>query len=168
MGEMTRRRVARRDFVRQLTVAIAMGGVALRPGARETLAQIRRFGRPPLTEVNLNALIPQSRPAFEALAAQARNDIKGFILSRFKLTPSQTQQLQALTPSEVAAIGRAIDFALQEGKGIRVRFFAQTSRSDDDPFVVRLPAPIPGWVNNVYVDGEIEQFKVVVGVKGSC
>jgi hypothetical protein len=168
MSKTAKEGVGRRQFLQEGITTAAMGVGLSVFGLRDVLAQAKSAkAKPLLSERNLNALIPQDWQAFRRLAQEAKLDPRGFIKVRFSLTPNQTRQLDALSRADIAAIGDAVDMAIEKSKRIRVDFVrptANSSQSSNHAQRVNVPKPL----NHIYVDGGRDPNWVVVGVKGTC
>lgn len=158
----------RRRFLKTLGATAALGVSGLGDGVGDALAQRSRVRKLPLSERSLNSLVPRDPGELRARALEAKRDLKGFIRGHFSLTPSQAEQLDALSPGEVALIHRAIDHAVSNRKGIRIRFLPRTAGSPFEIRPVRMDLGLPPALGNVYIDGEISPPKVVIGIKGAC
>ena len=167
MNVTEKSRTARREFLKGGIRSATIGAVSIGLNLREALSQSKHEDKTLLTERTLNRLIPKEAGAFRELAIEAKRDLKGFITKHFFLTPPQTQQLNALSQEELSLITEGIDMALEKGKRIKVQFVRPAPRAGLEFTLVQKPN-LPKWSKNVYIDGTIEPFSVVIGVKGTC
>ena len=143
MNNKDERKIDRRGFMISSASGAIVGLSCLSIGLKEALAQARQTGKPLLTEESLNNLFTvggsNERSMVAARIVEAKQDVKGFIRSRFTLTPAQEAKLESLSAEQLETIRRLLESAEKTGTTLKVSFGRpvedprQTSRKKDCP-----------------------------------
>ncbi|HXG65885.1 MAG TPA: hypothetical protein VNO70_12330 [Blastocatellia bacterium] len=118
----------RRDFLKEgITVTAAGIGAARFGMLKGVLAAARLQGKQPLTERNINALIPTDPVKYGDWIKGPTGDLKAWVKEKFQLTPEQEQALNALTPAQIAKIKDTLRQAAAKKAKVSVQFLQPPS-----------------------------------------
>ncbi|MBS1807335.1 MAG: hypothetical protein JST84_03980 [Acidobacteria bacterium] len=126
MTEKNEKKVNRREFVKGGVTTAAIGMSCLKFGLKEALAAARDTGKPILTERNLNSFITKNAANIQALAAEAKRDLKGFISNRFTLTPAQETFLDSISKEDIEKLNKGLKMIEEKGGTVKIRFIERT------------------------------------------
>ena len=137
MSRTTRRRVNRRQFLKDGTGAVIAVGCFTTVGLRQALAAAQNEGKPLLTEREINAHLLSLRKtgAFgQAVEAVKQSGLFTWLGDNFHLTVDQKNKANVLAEESMKALNKALDRAVRENLRVIVRVIPDsTSRFDLKP-----------------------------------
>jgi hypothetical protein len=136
-------KVSRREFVRS-GLSAALIGTCLSQGLEEAMAAARQTGKPLLTEKSLNRLFANA-VTNKALAAEAAQDVKGFLHKRFTLAELQTKQIALIPRSKIHELQEALRSVAVDGGKITTTITVDTKSSKPhDTKTIHVQTPTKG------------------------
>lgn len=154
--ESNNNNVTRRNFLRDSVLALA-GLSCLSFDLRAALKEARLAGKPLLTEKSINALIqahPPHMAIFQRKGREAARDVKGFLKEHFYFTPTQQQELEALSPADVRQIQEVIRNVVESKGQLKVVITGEERRKRKSGETDGNSAPPPMVMAKPKVDGE--------------
>lgn len=151
------KRITRRNFVKAGLATALVGGGCLSLGLKEALVQAKETGKPLMTSETLNGLFANAK-ANKALAAEARQDLRGFIHQRFTLTRQQNQILQTLSKTNVEKFRDVLKPVSEQGGSIKVSFSGDEMKQNhaaSAPLACRTRVEVTTPVGSASVDVEV-------------
>jgi hypothetical protein len=136
---MSKNKIDRRSFVKGGVTTVVFGAMSLRSGLRQAIAQSRIDKKPLLSEKTLNVALTVPPPPPHArvnrsqleqeLAAGIRRDVKGWVKSRFTLTPVQEEALDTIPPNKLKELDDLLSQAESRGGRLWVSLKPDTGNS---------------------------------------
>jgi hypothetical protein len=121
---------SRREFIKDSVVASAIGIGAAKFGMlRATLAAAKMQGKQPLSERNLNSIIPKNSDELTNWIKGPTGDFKGWVREKFTLSADQEQGLNSLTTANINKIKDALRQAAANKAKLSVVVDMPTSNS---------------------------------------